>query len=107
MLSDEEKEALDKLSSKKNESTWGDTIRQIKREDIKDVVVTRQKYITAVLNLIETQQKEIEELKNTETYKIAIIDKDKYVSKDKIKEIIYGDYTDLGIIIEIRKLIEE
>ena len=70
MLSDEEKEALDKLSSKKNETTWNDTIRQIKREEIKDVVVTRQKYITAVLNLIEKQSKEIEELKeNNKTLK--------------------------------------
>ena len=63
MLSDEEREALDKLSSKKNETTWDDTIRQIKREEIKDVVVTRQKYITTILNLIEKQFKEIEELK--------------------------------------------
>lgn len=63
MLSDEEKEALDKLSSKKNETTWDDTIRQIKREEIRDVVVTRQKYITSILNIIEKQSKEIEELK--------------------------------------------
>lgn len=42
---------------------------------------------------IEQQQKEIEELKNTETYKIAIIDKDKYISKDKIKAIL-EDYTE-------------
>ena len=63
MLSEEEKKAIGKLSSKKNESTWDDTIRQIKREEIKDVVVTRQKYITTILNLIEKQSKEIEELK--------------------------------------------
>ena len=72
MLSDEEREALDKLSSKKNETTWNDTIRQIKREEIKDVVVTRQKYITTVLNLIEKQSKEIEEAEQKE--KKAYID---------------------------------
>ena len=60
MLSEEEKKAIDKLSSKKNETTWNDTIRQIKREEITDVVVTRQKYITTILNLIEKQQSEIE-----------------------------------------------
>ena len=51
----EEKEAIEKLSGKKNETTWDDTIRQIKREEIKDIVVTRQKYITAVLKIIEKQ----------------------------------------------------
>lgn len=90
MLSDEEKEALDKLSSKKNETTWNDTIRQIKREEIKDVVVTRQKYITAVLNLIEKQSKEIEKLK--EKCKELIFEKQELTSalldstpNDKIK----------------------
>ena len=43
--------------------------------------------IIYLLNLIEKQQKEIEELKNIETYKLAIIDKDKYISKDKIREL--------------------
>ena len=62
-MSDEEKQAIEKLSGKKNETTWDDTIRQIKREEIKDVVVTRQKYITAVLKLIEKQSKEIEHQK--------------------------------------------
>ena len=97
MLSNEEKEAIEKLSGKKNETTWDDTIRQIKREEIKDVVVTRQKYITAVLNLIEKQSKEIEELKashittnnkatNTEKAKIFdVIDNsiDIYIEKSK------------------------
>ena len=71
-------EAIEKLSGKKNETTWDDTIRQIKREEIKDVVVTRQKYITAVLNLIEKQSKEIEELK----------EKNKKL-QDKAKELIF------------------
>ena len=97
MLSNEEKEAIEKLSGKKNETTWDDTIRQIKREEIKDVVVTRQKYITAVLNLIEKQSKEIEELKashittnnkatNTEKAKIFdVIENsiDTYIEKSK------------------------
>lgn len=63
-MTEEEKEAIDKLSSKKNETTWNDTIRQIKREEITDVVVTRQKYITIILNLIKTLQKEIEDYKS-------------------------------------------
>lgn len=61
-MSEEEKEAIDKLSSKKNETTWYDTIRQIKREEITDAVVTRQKYITTILNLIDKQYKEINRL---------------------------------------------
>ncbi len=62
-MNEEEKKAIEKLSEQKNETTWNDTIRQIKREEITDVVVTRQKYITTILNLIDKQQKEIEELK--------------------------------------------
>lgn len=90
MLNDEEREALDKLSSKKNETTWDDTIRQIKREEIKDVVVTRQKYITTILNLIEKQSKEIEELKAhqiifTNDYKPIGSKERKFISEDKIK----------------------
>ena len=90
MISDEEREALDKLTRKKNETTWDDTIRQIKREEIKDVVVTRQKYITAVLNLIEKQSKEIEELKEKnenllDAFNNSIDIKKYWVNKDKIK----------------------
>ena len=87
MLSDEEKEAIEKLSGKKNETTWDDTIRQIKREEIKDVVVTRQKYITVVLKLIKKQSKEIEELKekNKNLNWYFKNQKDNFVHKDKIK----------------------
>ena len=34
-MTEEEKKAIEKLSSKKNETSWIDTIRHIKREDIK------------------------------------------------------------------------
>ena len=60
-MSEEEKKAIDKLSGKQNETTWVDTIRQIKREEITDAVITRQKYITTILNLIDKQEKEIDE----------------------------------------------
>lgn len=59
-MSEEEKKAIEVLSGKRNETTWNDTIRQIKRKEITDVVVTRQKYIKTILNLIEKQQKELE-----------------------------------------------
>ena len=116
MLSDEEKEALDKLSSKKNETTWDDTIRQIKREEIRDVVVTRQKYITAVLNLIEKQSKEIEELNKSlmtatlkiEGLKIEAVYNDNYISKDKIKEVLGIENTNETAILKyIETIVDE
>jgi predicted transcriptional regulator len=106
-MSEDERKAIEKLSAKKNESTWNDTIRQIKREEIKDVVVTRQKYITTVLNLIEKQQKELEQEKEKnkeleEKLKMSIAIKGTYpetekgandfdnyfISKDKIRDFI-------------------
>lgn len=65
-MNEEEKKAIEVLSGKRNETTWNDTIRQIKRKEITDVVVTRQKYIKTILNLIEKLQKENEKLKNIE-----------------------------------------
>lgn len=104
-MSEEEKEAIDKLSGKQNETTWVDTIRKIKREEINDAVITRQKYITTILNLIEKQQKEIEEFYreiniNTEIHKrdmkikeleevnncLHESSKELFISKDKIRE---------------------
>ena len=71
MLSDEEKKAIKNI---KKEFEKNHILPDIANEDL-----------GTLLNLIEKQSKEIEELKNTETYKIAIIDKYKYISKDKIK----------------------
>lgn len=51
----------------------------------KKVIEKVKRIIERYEEIIEHQQKEIEELKNIETYKIAIIDKDKYISKDKIR----------------------
>lgn len=73
-----------------------------------------ESYIKAVLNackeakkLIENQQKEIEELKDTRS--IFNMGRRSYKNEieNKIKEIIEGDYTDLGKILEIEKLVEE
>ena len=98
-MSDEEKKAIEKLSSKQNETTWVDTIRQIKREEINDAVITRQKYITTILNLIEKQQKEIEKLKQEmeerligreeiTKYEMGYEIENNYISKDKIRDKI-------------------
>lgn len=73
-----------------------------------------ESYIKAVLNackeakkLIENQQKEIEELKDTRS--IFNMGRRSYKNEieSKIREIIEGDYTDLGKILEIEKLLEE
>lgn len=94
-MTEEEKKAIEKLSSKQNETTWVDTIRQIKREEINDAVITRQKYITTLLNLIQKQQKEIEELKNKIAKRQWVKVKENgeveplfYISKDKIRDKI-------------------
>ena len=51
----------------------------------------------AIEALIAENKELKEELKNTETYKIAIIDKYKYISKDKIKaKIEQLDYNNIG-----------
>lgn len=81
-MTDEEKEAIEKLSGKKNETTWDDTIRQIKREEIKDIVVTRQKYITAVLKIIEKQSKIID--KFCEEHNIQDL--------EELRKILINDY---------------
>ena len=86
-MSEEEKEVIDKLSGKKNETTWYDTIRQIKREKITDVVVTRQKYITILLNLIDKQQKETENLKSKIHSLIDLYKQEKEKNKKQQKEI--------------------
>lgn len=98
MLSDEEKKAIKYFY---NLRATIDESNMLFDEDINETI----KQITLVLNLIEKQQKEIEELKNiTKSYdsflgteKIVIADKnffvngyfqENFVRKDKIKDII-------------------
>lgn len=70
-MSDEEKKAIEMLRNYDNE----DNLHKIHQS------------INVVLNLIEKQQKEIEELKEEREYLNCIIesDKDNYINKDKIK----------------------
>lgn len=75
-------------------------------------------YSGTILNLIENQQKEIEELKEEKAKRSWVHIKENgeveplfYISKDKIrekiKEIIEGDYTDLEIILVLQSLLKE
>ncbi len=46
-------------------------------------------------------------IKNAEVLELKEYYNENYIRKDKIKEIIEGDYTDIEIILEIKKLLEE
>ena len=61
-----------------------------------------------VLNVINKQQKEIEELKQEKEYLNCIIesDEDNYINKDKIRELREIDNIDL-IQFKIKELLEE
>ena len=76
-------------------------------EEYKDVVYKIP--FKTILNLINKQQKEIEELKEKQDY--ARLEKEQLledsISKDKIRKIIYGNYEDLEIILLIKELLEE
>ena len=78
-----------------------------------DLSVVTAKDMEIVVNLVETQQKEIEELKekNNNLANIKIAEWQdaltNAISKDKIREIIEGDYTNLWKILEIKKMLEE
>jgi hypothetical protein len=139
-LSEEEKEAIENLKS------WREYIINHKE----DVIFPNEIefYLRTVLNLIDKQQKEIEDMReelqmyvDTDLIKEKLeieIDKlkdknktlesllqgnlyemylyykelaGKYqancISKDKIREIIYGNYEDLEIILLIKELLEE
>ena len=76
MLSDEEKKAIEYIKNcLDNEYDFKNATRQ------KD-----KKAYNIILNLIEKQQKEIEELKKYEEgYKLLSYSLDNYISKDKIK----------------------
>ena len=104
-MSEEEKKAIDKLSGKQNETTWVDTIRQIKREEITDAVITRQKYITTILNLIDKQEKEIDE------WQQAYIKENNYWLKfrNKINKIANNDKdcSDNEVIKAVKELKEK
>lgn len=66
-----------------------------------------RKALQILLNLIEKQQKEIEELKDTRS--IFNMGRRSYKNEieSKIKEIIEGDYTDLEIILVLQSLLKE
>ena len=97
MLSDEEKKAIERLN--------------IYKEKIKDELYPildfeEEKAIGVVLNLIEKQQKEIEELKANKGYHLGFIDggiAKRYEYEDKIKakieEVSNGTY-DAKIVLE-------
>ena len=75
-MSEEEKEAIDKLKRSAN------------------YFVMPIYETTIILNLIEKQQKEIEELKvinQMQKYRIETIDERELVSKDKIRDLINKD----------------
>ena len=64
MLSDEEKELIEKIQNGNKMGIY-ELIRTFKREGIENFITVRRKYIDIMINLIEKQSKEIEELKNT------------------------------------------
>ena len=87
-MSEEEKKAINKLKIGEKIEIY-ELIRTFKREGIENFVITRKKYVDTVLNLIDNQQKEIEELKEVKWYyEISRVPKDKI--RAKIKE--YEDY---------------
>jgi NDP-sugar pyrophosphorylase family protein len=57
------------------------------------------------IETIENLIQENKELKEKNKYLPAWVGR-KYVSKDKIKEIIYGNYEDLEIILKIKELLK-
>lgn len=75
-------------------------------------------YLDTIFNLINNQQKEIEELKqpkylyNANTGEITKLENSNYISKDKIRELINKrnagiGYTSLECIEDIEKLLDE
>lgn len=81
-MSDEEKKAIERLNIYKE---------KIKDELYPTIDFEEEKAIGIILNLIEKQQKEIEELKkpkyllNAKTGEITTINNSEFISKDKIK----------------------
>lgn len=91
-MSEEEKNAIEKLKNGKTINIYT-LLRTLKKEGIENFVITRKQYIQTVLNLIQSQQKEIESLKQageaTETvYKMQLEKKDKII--DLMATDIYG-----------------
>ena len=96
-MSEEEKKAIEKLKEGKKIGIY-EVIRTFKKEGIENFVITRKKYIETILNLIEKQQKEIENLKELMAHKNGYtkqLEEDLFenasnyvISKDKIREKI-------------------
>jgi len=84
MLSDEEKELVEKIQNRNKIGIY-ELIRTFKREGIENFITVRRKYIDIMINLIEKQSKEIEELKKD---KLELINKNHVVHlKDVEKEL--------------------
>lgn len=81
-MTDEEKKAIVELNHFSNMTAYW------KQEEYTNSEIDN--YIKILLNLIEKQQKEIEELQQEKEYLNCIIesDKDNYINKDKIKSKI-------------------
>lgn len=96
MLSDEEKKAIESFKEENN--------KDLSRfDDFNSYTQFKVKRDKIILNLIEKQQKEIEELKEVKCYyEISRVPKDKI--KNKIEELKDGTY-DAKIILQ--KLLEE
>lgn len=58
-MSEEEKNAIEKLKNGKTINIYT-LLRTLKKEGIENFVITRKQYIQTVLNLIQSQQEEIE-----------------------------------------------
>ena len=118
MLSDEEKELIEKIQNGNKIGIY-ELIRTFKKEGIENFITVRRKYIDIMINLIEKQSKEIEEMKKQidldneceialnskvmdlekeieelktinqmQKYRTEVIDERELISKDKIKEIL-------------------
>lgn len=92
----EEKEIIEKLDYELTESY------------VHDIGISKET-LKLFKDMIEKQQKEIEELKGIiaiQKYRIEVIDERELISKDKIREIINKSFTDTAIQ-KIIELLEE
>lgn len=90
-MSDEEKKAIEILSFYKE---------NIREELYPTINIEEEKAIAIILNLIEKQQKEIEELKEKNTHitkEIVEFVNSHYISKDKIKRLRHKIHKELDI----------
>lgn len=115
-MNDEEKELIEKIQ-KGNKIGIYELIRTFKKEGIENFITVRRKYIDIMINLIEKQQKEIQDLiinqciyQDTSSCTRSISLKmytelNNYISKDKLKPIQIIDLN--GKIHNVYKIEEE